>query len=86
MELIRERHRKTREELKQLFIGLIQKNGFESSVSWNEFEFEGKTRGTTLKGEIFEGELHVEVSGWFEKIAAQKLRNGWKELALKSLV
>jgi len=86
MELIRERHSKTREELKQIFIELICENGFESAVLWNGFAFEGKVRGTTIKGEIFEDELHVEISGWFEKMAAQQLRQGWRDLVTRGLV
>lgn len=86
MQIIRERHNRTREELKELFIKLIRENGFESAVRWNGFAFEGKVKGTTIRGEIFEGELHVEISGWLEKMAAQQLRQGWQELVISRLV
>ncbi len=86
MEIIRERHSKTREELKQIFIDLIRENGLESAVRWNGFAFEGKAKGITVRGEIFEDELHVEITGWLEKMAAQQLRQGWKELVTHGLV
>lgn len=86
MQIIRERHNRTREELKELFITLIRENGFESAVRWNGFAFEGKVKRTTIRGEIFEDELHVEISGWLEKMAAQQLRQGWQELVTSGLV
>jgi hypothetical protein len=86
MEIIRERHNKTKEELKQLLIELIHKNGFGSAIRWNGFAFEGKMRGTIFRGEIFDDELHVEIRGWFEKMAAQQLRQGWRDLVTLGLV
>ena len=86
MEVIRKRHKRTKEELKELFIQLIHKNGFEASIKWNGFKFEAESYGTMIKGEILDNELHVEIKGSFEKIADQRLREGWKELVIKRLV
>jgi len=86
MEIIRERHKKTREELKELLVELVQNNNFGSSLNWNGFEFEGKAYKTAIRGEIFDDELYIELSGWFEKKAAQKLRELWKELVVNELV
>ena len=86
MKLIRKKHRTSKEELKDLFIQLIHENGLASSIQWNGFAFEGKSYGTSVKGEIFDTELHVEISGLFEKQAEQKLREGWKHLVTSHLV
>ena len=86
MQIIRERHSRTREDLKELFIKLVRENGFESAVRWEGFAFEGNVKRTTIRGEIFEGELHVEISGWLEKMAAQQIRKGWQELVTSGLV
>ena len=86
MRLIRKKHKKTKEELKELFLQLINDHGFESSIQWNGFEFEARSYGTSIKGEIFDTELHVEISGLFEKRAEQKLREGWKQLVLSRQV
>lgn len=86
MQIIRQQHQKTREHLKNVFIDMIQSYGISSVVCWNGFEFEGKTKGTSIRGKIFHNEIQVEVSGWFEGIAAQKLREGWNELVMKGLV
>ncbi len=86
MQVIRERHNKTREELKELLIRLIRENGFESTIRWDGFAFQGKSKGITIRGAIFAGELHVEISGWLEKMATQQLRQGWQELVRHGLV
>lgn len=86
MQVLRERHHLLREALKDLLLQLIEEHGFGNVVVWNDFAFEGKAKGTTVRGEIFEGELHIEVEGWFEKLAAQKFRTVWKSLILKGIV
>ncbi|PIE36213.1 hypothetical protein CSA56_00935 [candidate division KSB3 bacterium] len=86
MQMIRKRHKKTKEAIKELLISLVQQNGLGSSVQWNDFQFSAKGYGTTVQGEIFENELHVDISGLFEKRAAQKLQEGWKKLVIKGLV
>jgi hypothetical protein len=80
MEIIRERHTRTKEELKQLLIGLIHENGLEPVIRWSGFAFEGKAKGTIIKGEIFDNEMYVEIIGWFEKLVVQQLRQSWQEL------
>ena len=86
MQMIRKRHKKTQEAIKELLITLVQENGTGLSVQWNDFEFSGKGYGTAVQGTIFENEVHVEIRGLFEKRAAQQLREGWKELVIKGLV
>jgi hypothetical protein len=86
MRLIRKKHKKTKEELKDLLIQLINENGLESSIQWNGFAFAAKSYGTSIKGEIFDTEVHVEITGLFEKQAEQKLREGWKHLVISSRV
>ncbi|MBD3305354.1 hypothetical protein GF339_03230 [candidate division KSB3 bacterium] len=86
MEVIRKRHRKSKEALKQLFIDLLQDNGFASSIEWDGFRFTGKAYGTQIIGEIFDQELHLEVSGIFEKQAVQQIRASWRELVINHLV
>jgi hypothetical protein len=86
MQTLRKQHQKTPEHLKHVFIELLQSYGIGSMIRWKDFEFEGKTKGTRIRGIIFEDEVHVEISGWFEKIAAQKLLDGWNELVMKGLV
>ncbi len=86
MQILRKQHRTTQEHLKNVFIELIQSYGIGSIVRWNGFEFEGKNKGTSIRGKIFHDEIQVEVSGWFEHIAAQKLQDGWNELVMKGLV
>ena len=86
MEIIQERHDKTKAGLKQLLIELINQNGFDSAIRWSEFAFEGKMKGTTIKGEILDHELHVEIDGWFEKRVVQQLRQSWQDLVTRGLV
>lgn len=86
MQLLRERHHLSREALKDTLIQLVKERGFDNVVTWNAFAFEGKTKGTIVRGEIFEGELHVEIEGWLENLAAKKLRTTWKMLVLKGIV
>jgi hypothetical protein len=86
MQMLRERHHLSREALKDVLIRLIDEYGFGNVVDWNNFAFEGKSKKTTVRGEIFENELHIEVEGWFEKLAAQKLRSVWKSLILRGIV
>ena len=86
MRLIRKRHKRSKEQLKQLLINMLERYGLNSSVNWNDFEFNAKSYGTTVKGEIFDNELHIEIRGIFEKVAEEKLRQGWKELVTQKLV
>lgn len=86
MKIIRECHHKTQAELKQLLIGVIDQNGLAGIIRWQGFTFEGKTKGTTIKGEIGEQELRVEIAGWFETVATHQLRQGWQELVRGGLV
>ena len=86
MQTLRERHRLSREALKDLLVRLIEEHGFSHLVIWSDFAFKGKSRGTTVQGEIFENELHVEIAGWLEKLAAQKIRATWKTLVRKDIV
>ncbi len=86
MTLIRERHQRTKEEIKDLFIALLNQNGLDSSIHWDDYAFLGKQYGTKVQGEIFDDEIHIEIQGWFEKQAAHELRKSWKELVMKGLV
>lgn len=86
MEIIRTHHRKTREQVKQVLVELLQKNNVASSINWNGFDFEGKAYGTTIKGSIFDDEVYIEVFGWFEAKAARKLREYWKDLVISGIV
>lgn len=86
MKTIRKRHTRSREEIKDVFIELAADNGLASSVQWENFAFQGKAYGTSIQGEIFDDELHVEVKGIFEKRVEEQLREGWKKLVLKGLV
>ncbi len=86
MKIIRERHARSREDIKDLFIKLAADNGVEASVQWENFSFNARGYGTSICGEIFDDELHVEVKGVFEKRVEKQLRDGWKELVLKGLV
>lgn len=86
MEVIRKRHKRTKEELKELFIHVLDDSGMGTSVQWNDFAFHAKSYGTTVKGEIFDDEVHVEITGWFAKGASQELRKSWKELVIQGLV
>ena len=86
MQTLRKPHQRTPEHLKNVFMDLIHSYGIGSAVRWNGFEFEGNTKGTRIRGKIFDDEIHVEISGWFEKLAAQKLLDGWNELVMKGLV
>lgn len=86
METLRKQHHKTPDHLKNVFIDLLQSYELGSMIRWNGFEFEGKTKGTRIRGKIFENEIHVEISGWFEKIVARKLQDGWNELVMKGVV
>lgn len=79
MEWIQEQHTTTREELKQFFMRMIRENGLENAIRWNVFAFEGKSKGTHVRGEIHANEFHVEISGWFEKLVAQRLRQSWQD-------
>ena len=86
MKIIRERHTRSPEEIKDLFITLAANNGLASSVRWENFSFQAKGYGTSIQGEIFDDELHVEIKGVFEKHVEKQLRDGWKELVLKGMV
>jgi hypothetical protein len=86
MEIIQERHTKTSEAIKQVLMKLIEQNGFNSAVKWNGFEFEGTSHGITLKGKIFDNEVRLEITGWFEKFAAQQIRQSWQELVAQEMV
>jgi hypothetical protein len=86
MQVIQEEHHKTKEELQQLLLELLEKNGISSAIQWRNFTFEGKSHGTSIKGEILDNEIYVEISGWFERIAAQRIRHDWEELVKTGLV
>ena len=86
MKIIRKRHTRSREEIKDLFITLANDNGLGSSVQWEDFAFTAKGYGTSVQGEIFDDELHVEIKGVFENRVEKQLRDGWKKLVLKGLV
>lgn len=86
MQILRQQHQKPREQLKTLFMDVLRSYGIDSIIRWNGFEFEGKTTGTRIRGKISHDEILVEISGWFERIAAQKLREGWNDLVMKGLV
>jgi hypothetical protein len=86
MEIIQEQHTKTPEVIKQVLMQLIEQNGFHAAVKWNGFELEGTSHGITLKGKIFDHELRLEITGWFEKFAAQQIRQSWQELVVQGMV
>lgn len=86
MKIIRERHTRSREEIKDLFIALAADNGLGSSVQWEDFSFQAKGYGTSVRGEIFDDELHIEIKGVFAKQVESRLRADWKELVMKGQV
>lgn len=86
MQTLRKQHQKKPEHLKSILVELLGSYGIGSVVRWNGFEFEGKTKGTRIRGKILDDEIHVEISGWFEKIAARKLLDGWNDLLMKGQV
>ncbi len=86
MEVIRERHKKTQQQLKQVLVESIQERGIEGVINWEGFEFQGKAYRTMVRGQIFDQELYIEISGWFEKKAVRKFRKYWKDLLTKGLI
>ncbi len=86
MQLLRERHRLSREALKDLMVRLSEEHGLGHIIAWDDFAFKGKSKGTTVQGEIFEGELHLEIAGWLEKFAVKKFRTVWKGLVVQGMV
>lgn len=86
MQILRERHRLSREDLKNLLVQLSEEHDLAHVITWNDFAFMGKAKGTVVQGEVFENELYIEVVGWLEKLAVQKFRAVWKMLAQKELV
>lgn len=83
MQIIREQHRLSREGLKDLLVCVIDEQGYSHVVSWNDFAFTGKARGTRVQGEIFDDEIHLEIAGLLEKFAARRIQSAWKKLVMR---
>lgn len=87
MALIRKTHRTTQEALKSLLLKLSQQHRLKPTLKWpRDFTFETSALGTTVRGEILEHELVVEISGLFAKRAAQELHERWERLELQGIV
>ena len=86
MERIRKPHAKTRQELKELLIALSRQYTYKPTISWNEFAFEAKALGTTVRGEILDSEILLEISGLLAKRVIHQVHEGWDDLAAQGLV
>ncbi|GAK52098.1 hypothetical protein U14_03347 [Candidatus Moduliflexus flocculans] len=87
MALIRKTHRTSQEALKALLLTSCQQHRLKPTLKWpRDFAFETSALGTTVRGEILEHELVVEISGLFAKRAMQELHERWERLELQGIV
>jgi len=62
-EIIRRKHGKNKEKIKEILIDEINKTEYSSVVEWNGYNFHALKLFTSVKGEITDDEIIAEVSG-----------------------
>lgn len=86
MKFMRKQHSRTKEELKAVLTAAAQQHGFHTALQWDGFAFYAHKLGTTVRGFIFDNELHVEIFGLLEHKAEQRVHAEWKDLVNRGLV
>ena len=72
-EIIRKRHNKNKEELKEILINEINKTEYSSLVEWDGYNFHASQLFLSVDGEITDDEIIGEVSGLGSKKIAKEL-------------
>ena len=72
-EIIRKRHNKNKEELKEILINEINKTEYSSLVEWDGYNFHASKLFISIDGEIADDEIIGEVSGLGSKKVAKEL-------------
>ena len=80
-EIIRRKHGKNKEEIKEILINEINKTEYSSVLEWNGYNFKASKLFTSVEGEITDDEIIAEVSGLGSGKVAKEL-----EKVLDSLV
>jgi hypothetical protein len=72
-EIIRKKHNKNKEEVKEILINEINKTEYSSLVEWNGYHFHASQLFISVDGEITDEEIIAEFSGLGSGKVAKKL-------------
>ena len=73
-EIIRRKHNKNKEEIKEILINEINKTEYSSLVEWNGYHFHASQLLVSVDGEITDDEVIGEVSGLGSGKVARELK------------
>lgn len=72
-EIIRKKHNKSKQEVKEILINEISKTEYSSLIEWNEYNFHASQLLISVNGEITDDEIIAEFSGLGSGKIAKKL-------------
>lgn len=72
-QIIRKKHNRNKEEIKEILISEINKTEYAAVVEWNGYHFHASQLLVSVDGEITDDEIIGEVSGLGSKKAAREL-------------
>lgn len=72
-EIIRKKHYRNKEEIREILIDEINKTEYSSIVEWDGYNFQASQLFISAKGEITDDEIIAEISGIGSKKASRDL-------------